>query len=90
MNLSQVTQWEKSNVKGRQSRATFSTCLQPNIHILATQLHHTDFIIAAHTMKLLQLIGLPEDVTMVILQAVSQSTVEFFFTAFHVTGEYRS
>ncbi|XP_072015718.1 integrator complex subunit 5-like [Amphiura filiformis] len=88
MNLTYLAQWERSEVNSgtkHKPRGTFSKCLLPRLHLVATQLHHTDLVIAAHTMKLLQLIGLPDDVTMVMMQAVSQSTVEFFMMAFHST-----
>ncbi|XP_071487321.1 integrator complex subunit 5-like [Diadema antillarum] len=61
--------------------AVLCTHLTAHLRMIASQLHHGDVGVAARTVELLKLIGLPPVIDSATLLCLCQSSVEFFFTA---------
>ena len=76
----------KSSSHGQAMTSNLRKHLTQHLQMIASQLHHGDVGVAAQTIELLKLIGLPEMTDMSTLLSLAQSAVEFFFTALHSTG----
>lgn len=82
-----VVDWEVNSNSRQKARVTMATCLVDHLHILSSQLYHSDIRIASVCIGLINLVKIKGTIDLTMLHGLAHSVVDFAFILFGCQGK---